>query len=174
LILRLERAAVVWSRRLALLGGVLLLAVALATVLDALLRKFFAAPIQGTFEAVELLLACIIFFGLPYTGIVDGHVAVDFLTQRLGARAQYAIIAVNAVVVAALLGLITQQMAVLAVEYAATGRTTINARIPVVPFLVPAAVAGGLAALGFVLQAVGAAVRAVHPDVGPLPAPPRA
>jgi TRAP-type transport system small permease protein len=171
LILALERAAVTWTRRLALLGGWLLMGVAVATVADALLRYLVSRPIQGTFEAVELVLAAVIFFGLPYTGVVDGHISVDFLTARLGIRHQYAVIAVNAVITAGLLALITVEMVALAVEYAATGRTTINARIPVLPFLIPAAAAAGLATVGLVLQAIGAAVRAGRPGLPEMPAP---
>jgi TRAP-type transport system small permease protein len=171
LIQALERAAVTWTRRLALFGGWLLVGVAVATVADALLRYFLRRPIAGTFEAVELVLAAVIFFGLPYTGLVDGHISVDFLTSRLGPRGQYAAIAVNALITAALLALITIEMIALGVEYAATGRTTINARIPVLPFLIPAAAAAGLAGAGFLLQAIGATLRALRPGLPPLPMP---
>jgi TRAP-type transport system small permease protein len=169
--LTLERLAILWTRRLARLGGWLLLAVALATVADALLRSFLGRPIRGTFEATELVLAAIIFFGLPYTSLTDGHVSVDFLTSRLRPRMQHVIIAVNALVCAALLGLITVQMADLAAEYMATQRTTITVRIPIVPFIVPVTAAAGLAALGFVVQAVGASARALRPALPPLPTP---
>jgi len=89
LIVALERAAVRWMRRLALLGGWTLVAVAVATVVDALLRYLAGRPIPGTFEATELFLAAIIFFGLPYTGLIDGHVSVDALTGRLERRGQH-------------------------------------------------------------------------------------
>lgn len=144
---------------------------ALSTVADALLRSFLGRPLKGTFEATELVLAAIIFFGLPYTSLTDGHVAVDFLTGRLGLRTQYAIMAVNALVYAVLLGLITVQMADLAVEYMATSRTTITVRIPIVPFIMPVTAAAALAALAFVVQAVGAGARALRPDLPPLPTP---
>ena len=52
-LLALERTALRWTRRLALVGGGLLLGVALVTVVDALLRSFLGRPLQGTFEATE-------------------------------------------------------------------------------------------------------------------------
>jgi TRAP-type C4-dicarboxylate transport system permease small subunit len=170
-LLGFERVALVWTRRLALLGGWLLLGVALVTVADALRRSLLGRPIQGTFEATELVLAVIIFFGLPYTGITDGHVSVDFLTSRLSSRTQHAIIAVNAMVCAVLLGLITLQMADLAAEYMATRRTTITVRLPIVPFILPVTVAAALATLGCVVQAVGAGARVLRPAMPPLPTP---
>jgi TRAP-type transport system small permease protein len=171
--LNLERLATHWTRYLALGGGWLLLAVAFGTAIDALLRDFLGRPLPGTFEVSELVLAVIIFFGLPYTGLTDGHVSVDFLTSRLGHGAQHAIIAVNAVICAVLLGVITVQMTTLAVEFLATKRTTITMRIPIFPCILPVTVMAGLAALGFVVQAVGAALRALRPGLPPLPTPQR-
>jgi TRAP-type C4-dicarboxylate transport system permease small subunit len=172
-LLALERLAATWTRRLALLGGGLLLAVALVTAADALLRYCLGRPIQGTFEATELVLALIIFLGMPYTGLVDGHVSVEFLTDRLGRRGRHALIAVDAAVCAGLFGVIALQMMALAAEFLATKRTTITMRIPIVPALLPATVLAGLAALGYVVQAMGAAWRAVCSGLPPLPTPPR-
>jgi TRAP-type C4-dicarboxylate transport system permease small subunit len=171
--LALERIATNWTRRLALLGGWLLLAVAIVTALDALLRDFLGRPLPGTFEATELVLAAIIFFGLPYASLTDGHVSVDFLTNQLGQRTQYALIAVNAIICAVLFGVITQQMMALAAEFLATKRTTITMRIPIFPCIVPVTVTASLAALGFVVQALGAVCRALRPGLPPLPTPHR-
>jgi TRAP-type transport system small permease protein len=171
--LALERIATHWTRRLALLSGWLLLAVAVITASDALLRDFLGRPLPGTFEATELVLAAIIFFGLPYTSLTDGHVSVDFLTGRLGPRTQYAIIAVNALLCAGLFGVITLQMTALAAEFLATQRTTITMRIPIFPCIVSVTVTAGLAALACIVQAAGAALRAWRIDLPPLPTPHR-
>ena len=170
--IRCESVVATWTRRLLLLGGWLLLAVALVTVADALLRSFAGRPIQGTFEGSELVLAAIIFFGLPYTSLTDGHVSVDFLTSRLGGRTQHVIIAGNAVICAVLLGLISVQLGFLAREYLAMGRTTITMRIPIFPCLALLTAASGLAALGCVMQAVGAGRRAFRAQMPPSPTSP--
>ncbi|HXG05352.1 MAG TPA: TRAP transporter small permease [Candidatus Binatia bacterium] len=158
-----------WTRRLALLAGWLLLAIALATVADALLRSLAGRPVPGAFEATELLLGAVIFFGLPYTSLTDGHVSVDLLVGRLGPRGRHLVIAGAALTSAVLLALLTAQMADLAREYALTRRTTITARIPVLPFILPVTAAGGLASLGFLGQTVGALARVVWPNLPPLP-----
>lgn len=171
-LIRLESIVATWTRRLLLLGGWLLLAVTLVTVADALLRFFAGRPIQGTFEGSELVLAAVIFFGLPYTSLTDGHVSVDFLTSRLGVRTQHVIIAVNAVICAVLLGTIGVQMSFLAGEYLAMGRTTITMRIPIFPCLALVTAAAGLAALGCVMQAVGAGRRALQAQMPSSPTTP--
>jgi TRAP-type C4-dicarboxylate transport system permease small subunit len=158
-------------RRLSLGGGWLLTGVAFLTVADASLRYGLSRPIPGTFELTELLLGAVIFFALPYTGLVDGHVSVDILTARLPPRAQHGCVAVAALVVAALLATIAWQLAVLTEEFHRTSRTTITARIPVFPFALPVTAAAGLAALTSLVQAVGAAARALRPELGPLPTP---
>jgi TRAP-type C4-dicarboxylate transport system permease small subunit len=169
--LALERIATYWTRCLALLSGWLLLAVAVVTASDALLRDFLGRPLPGAFEVTELVLAAIIFFGLPYTNLTDGHVSVDFLTGRLGPRTQYAIIAVNALICAGLFGVITLQMTALAAEFLATQRTTITTRIPIFPCSVSVTVTAGLAALACVVQGIGAALRAWRIDLPHLPTP---
>ena len=155
-LLAVERLAVTWTRRLALVGGFVLLAASVVTVADALLRKFFSRPIQGTFEATELLLAVIIFFALPYTGLTDAHAVLDLTVNRLPKRAQEIIIGLNGLFCAVVLGVVAYEMGLLAAEYGRTARTSITMRIPVYPFILPAVAAGWLASLGFVIQALAA------------------
>src|SRR5713101_2337114 len=131
-LLTVERVALVWTRRLALAGGGILLALAVVTVLDALLRKLLNRPIQGTFEATELLLAVIIFFAMAYTVLTDGHVVLDLFTNCLSPRAQSIVIGLNALFIAVVLAILAYELGVLA-EYGRTTRTTITMRIPVFP-----------------------------------------
>lgn len=161
-LLILERAAAAWSRRLALLGGWLLLALSVVTVADALLRKLFSRPLQGTFEASELVLAVIIFFALPYTGLSDGHVVLDLATNRLSPRVQSVIVALNAAFVAVFLVFVARQLGLLAADYGRAARTTITMRIPVYPFIACVTAAAWLAAAASLVQALGALARAVR------------
>jgi len=162
-LLAVERLAVTWTRRLALVGGFILLAASIVTVADALLRKFLNRPIQGTFEATELLLAVIIFFALPYTGLTDAHAVLDLTVNRLPKRAQDVIIGLNALFCAVVLGVVAYEMGLLAAEYGRTARTSITMRIPVYPFILPATAAAWLASVGFVVQALAAFARAARP-----------
>lgn len=166
--LSLERVATVWTRRLALAGGWVLLALAVVTVFDALLRKFFSRPIQGTFEATELLLAAIIFFAMAYTVLTDGHVVLDLFTNRFSQRVQAVIIGLNALFFAAVLAVVAYELSVLAAEYGRTARTTITMRIPVYPVAAAVTAAAWLASLASVIQALAAFARLAHRDAEPL------
>ena len=162
-LLTVERVALTWTRRLALTGGWILLALAVVTVLDALLRKLLNRPIQGTFEATELLLAVIIFFAMAYTVLTDGHVVLDLFTNRLSARAQSIVIGLNALFIAVVLAILAYELGVLAAEYGRTTRTTITMRIPVFPVAAAVVASAWLAALGALIQALAALARAALP-----------
>ncbi len=163
-LLAVERLAITWTRRLALAGGWILLAASVVTVADALLRKLFSRPIQGTFEATELLQAVIIFLALPFTGLTDAHAVLDLTVNRLPRRAQLVIVGLNGLFCAAVLGLLSYEMGLLAAEYGRTARTTITMRIPVYPFIASVTAAGWLAALGFGIQGLAAFCRAANPE----------
>jgi hypothetical protein len=75
------------------------------------------------------------------------------------------------VICAVLFGVIAQQLIALGAEFLATRRTTITMRIPIFPCIVPVTVTAGLVALAFLVQAVGALLRAWRPGLPPLPTP---
>ncbi len=130
-----ERLADRLSRWLAVGSGLLLLGLALLGVIDATSRYVLAAPIAGTVEVTELLLAVVIFAALPYATHSDQHVVIDSFADRLPVRPRQALRLFGAVALAALFVVVSWQMAVLALEYLNDGRTTLGARIPVLPFL---------------------------------------
>jgi TRAP-type C4-dicarboxylate transport system permease small subunit len=51
----------------------------LLTVADVVLRAVSNRPIRGTFEIVELLLACTFFLALPAVFLRDEHLVVDVI-----------------------------------------------------------------------------------------------
>jgi len=77
------------SRVVALAGGCMLTAMAAMTAVSVTGRTFFAAPIPGDFELIEVGLSIAIFAFLPYCQIIRGNVFVDFFMERapVGAKA---------------------------------------------------------------------------------------
>jgi TRAP-type C4-dicarboxylate transport system permease small subunit len=65
------------SRLCGWLAGISLAAMMMVTVADVVLRAVANKPIRGTFEIVELLLACTFFFALPAAFLRDEHIVVD-------------------------------------------------------------------------------------------------
>ncbi|MEA3348366.1 MAG: TRAP transporter small permease [Pseudomonadota bacterium] len=69
------------------LAALSILSMMLLTCADVLLR-LFKHPILGTYELVGLFGALTIAFAIPSTTLNKGHVAVDFLVERLSATGQ--------------------------------------------------------------------------------------
>jgi len=60
-------------------AGVFLVGMMLLTVADVVLRAVVNHPIRGTFEIIELLLACTFFLALPAVFLRDEHLVVDVI-----------------------------------------------------------------------------------------------
>ncbi|MEX2535169.1 MAG: TRAP transporter small permease subunit [Trueperaceae bacterium] len=94
-----ERALLVITQAIALLGGAVLITLTLITVYSvvgrAVSRNFgdwpllsWWGPLRGDFELIEMGTAIAIFAFLPYTQMVRGNVLVDFFTARASPRAK--------------------------------------------------------------------------------------
>ena len=143
-----------WVGRLAsICNGVAAAAVVgmmLLTCLDVLLR-FVRHPIPGTYEIVGLLGAVFVSFSLARTTVDKGHIAVDFLVQRLPVRLQYGIEAVNAGICALLFTIVCHQCVLYAQDLKANGEVSMTLQMPIHPFVF--GIALGSAMLSIVLYA---------------------
>src|SRR5688572_15628529 len=68
-----------FARLFGYLAAFFLTATMMVTVADVFLRTFFAYPIRGVLELVELGLACTIFLALPAVFLRDEHLVVDVI-----------------------------------------------------------------------------------------------
>lgn len=78
----LRRAIEVW----ALLGGLVLVAIALMTSWSAASSWLLGWPLPGDFELVEMLVAISVFMFLPYCQLVGANVTADLFTAGAGPR----------------------------------------------------------------------------------------
>jgi TRAP-type C4-dicarboxylate transport system permease small subunit len=74
------------AKALALLGGLVALAVSTVVVVSVLCRWLFASPIPGDFELAQIGTAVTVFAFLPYCQIVRGNIVVDTFTAALPTR----------------------------------------------------------------------------------------
>jgi len=72
------------SQALEYIGALLLFAMMMLTFVDVIARYFFSRSITGGFEVTEIMLATLIFCGLPLITLRDGHITVDLLESFLG------------------------------------------------------------------------------------------
>lgn len=70
----------------AAIGALVLLAMALMTTVSVIGRAFFASPILGDVELVQLGCAIVVASFLPYTQYRRANIIVDFFTNGVGER----------------------------------------------------------------------------------------
>jgi len=70
-------------RALEWISALLLFCMMLLTAVDVIARYLFSSPIPGGFEITEIMLATLIFCGLPLATLRDGHITVDLLEGSL-------------------------------------------------------------------------------------------
>jgi TRAP-type C4-dicarboxylate transport system permease small subunit len=92
------------------IAGFVLVAVMLLVVGNVLLRSIFKTPILGTYEYVGFFTAIIIGLSLAYCGIQRGHIAIEFLTQRLPIKIQALLDLVLNAATLVFMGLVSYQM----------------------------------------------------------------
>lgn len=135
LFLQIEGAVTRLPRLIALIALVGLLALALATVLDVLLRWMFSAPISGLRDTYQLVVGVIIASCFALCTAQRGHITVRFLGRLLGTRWQYSLEAFGNLFTALVLAAITLQMWTYSGKIAMDGETTMILSWPLWPWL---------------------------------------
>jgi TRAP-type C4-dicarboxylate transport system permease small subunit len=130
----------------AVVGGLLALAVAVLVCVSVLGRWLFNAPVNGDFEFVKMATALAVFTYLPWTQIRRGNIIVDTFTSWLPARATRALDAFWDLVFAACMGFCAVGLAEGAWEALRSGETTMQLQLAVWPVIGLSALLCGLLA----------------------------
>lgn len=146
----LARRVIEWW---ALLGGVVLLGIALMTTWSSVSSVLFKKPLPGDFELVEMLVAVSVFSFLPYCQLTGANVTADIFTSRAGPRAIALLGALSALIALAFSLLLAWRMSAGLQDYRQYVETTAILRIPIwygyVPALVSLALLGLSAFISF-------------------------
>ncbi len=133
---------------LALLGGGLLLGVALLTAVSVVGRWLASQPVTGDIELVQLATAASIALFLPYCQLQGSHLVVDFFTARSSGPMQRRLDAVGSMLAGAVFFLMAWRAGVAVAEMRRAAETTMVLGIPLwMPY---AAMVPGLALAGIV------------------------
>ena len=131
------------QRSLGLITAVLLFLMMILTLIDVFGRYLFNSPVMGAYEITELMLAVLIFAGIPLAGANDEHIAVDLIdgiVPRVIAKVRDIVIALVMTVVLAALSSSIWHKALEAVKY---GDQSAMLQVPMSPifFVISAALA---------------------------------
>ena len=105
------RALFVVARTVALLGGIVLFAMACLTAVSVTGRAAFSAPVPGDFELIAIGTGVAVFAFLPYCQLERGNVIVDFFMTGAPFRAKVLCDAVGALVYLVIGALLTWRLA---------------------------------------------------------------
>jgi TRAP-type transport system small permease protein len=120
-----------------LLGGVaavVLFAMMAITAVDVFGRYVFNAPLQGSYELTQLLMAALIFSALPTVTRRGEHITVGLFENAFSGWARAARDGAIALVVAAGSAYLAWRLYILAGRFSLFGDTTATVRLPLSPF----------------------------------------
>lgn len=106
----------------------------LVTTGDVLLR-FFRFSIPGAYETVGFLSALAVAFALPYTAVEKGHIAIEFLVQRLSRPVRIGVNVINSIVAMILFLIIAWESLQYGNSLRATGSVSLTLELPIYPFV---------------------------------------
>ena len=127
----------------------------LLTTADIVLRAF-RHPIPGAYEIVGLTGSLVVSFSLAYTSFQKGHIAVEFLVNRLAAPTQALITAANALVATMLFAIITWQSILYGTDFLLRGEVSMTIQMPIYPFVYGVAAGCGLLCSVLLAEFLGA------------------
>lgn len=117
----------------AILGGLLALAVALLATTSVLMRWIFNAPIDGDFEYVKMATAVAIFAYLPYTQARRGNIMVDTFTGWLPEPARRGLDSFWDLAYAAFMGYVAYCLVFGTLDAVKSGETTMQRQLVLWP-----------------------------------------
>ena len=120
----------------AAIGALVLVALALMTTVSVIGRAFFAHPILGDVELVQLGCAIVVASFLPYTQFRRANIIVDFFTTGASAAAQRRMDALGVLLYTAVLALVTWRVAVGGIDIHTAGERSMLMDLPLwIPYL---------------------------------------
>ncbi|MFC1861445.1 TRAP transporter large permease subunit [Chloroflexota bacterium] len=120
------------------------------TAVDVSLRYVFNRPIPGSMELTELMMAVLVAFGLGYTQIHKGHVAVDLVISRFRPRVQAVINTITCLFGLGIFSLITWRTILYAGNQRLDELTSSVLLIPLHPFIYVVAFGSAILCLVFI------------------------
>jgi TRAP-type C4-dicarboxylate transport system permease small subunit len=123
----------VLERALAVLAAALLFAMMLLTFVDVIMRYLFNAPIKGSFEISETLMAILIFAGLPLVSRAGEHVTIDSALRLASVAVRKFMTLVAQLGCAAALVGMAWLLYLKANRFASAGDVTQSLKLPIAP-----------------------------------------
>lgn len=143
------------------IAGVGLVGMLLLVVADIIGIKVFSKPVPGGIEIVTFISVVAIGFAICYTAVTHGHVAVDFVIDKLPRRVRLAVNLLTLLFSVGLVAVLAYYTFKYAARLKATGEVSMTQKIPFYPFVYGLAVCWVMTALVLVREFVQLIAKAV-------------
>lgn len=149
-----------WLARVcAYAAGVVLTGIAVMSAYSIVGRAVTGKPIQGDFELVQVGCAICVGLFLPICQLRGGNIIVDFFTSGVSERGRSVLDAIGALIIAAMMALLTWRTGVGLLSVKANGETSMIMGVPIwwgYAGMLPGLAVTVLAALASAVQHLGA------------------
>lgn len=130
----LERWAIRFTRIVAFLGLLALMALSTVILVNAAMRWLFATPIDGVRDWEKLIVAIAVGCCLPAVMAARQNISIRFVGRLLGGRAEVALELFGALVVLVILAVLSWELQHYVWEVSARGQTTESLGMPIGPW----------------------------------------
>ncbi len=120
------------ARFLTRVAAVFLIAMVAINVVDVGLRSGFNAPIFGTYEIVEYMLAAVAFLAIPEVFLRDQHITIELIDQILPERVIDWLRAFGTIVAFVFVALLAWHMVQPALDYIEFNEITMDLQLPLI------------------------------------------
>ena len=130
----LERWAIRFTRIVAFLGLLALMALSSVILVNATMRWLFASPIDGVRDWEKLIVAIAVGCCLPAVMAARQNIAIRFVGRTLGGRKEVALELFGGLVVLVILAVLTWELQNYVWEVSSRGQTTESLGMPIGPW----------------------------------------
>jgi len=138
---RLDRYVAIGTKVLFYIAGIGLVGMLVLIVADVIGIKILSKPVPGGIEYVSFLSVVAIAFAVPFTQVMKGHVAVDFIIEHFPRRSKAVVEVLTTLLSVCLFALLTYYSFKYAGDLRSSGEVSMTQKIPFYPFVYGMAVA---------------------------------
>ena len=122
-----------FDKALGFLAALVLMLLMIITFIDVLGRYLFSAPLPGAFELTEIMMAMLIFAGLPLVSRANQHVTVNLIVGILSPIILHLQRLITQAIMAVILAVMAWRMWIKAEEMLEQGDETAYLLLPIAP-----------------------------------------
>ncbi len=156
----LQKSIFATSRISAIIGMAILVLLMLFITADVVMRRFFNAPVAGSYEITQLSLGVIVFTTLAYCAVRGAHISVDVLVSRFPLRMHPGTAIIIHLCTLAITGLISWRLFQHALKVKNMGEVSAIWGISIYPFVFLGGLCCAMLTLVFLVQFIKSIVEA--------------